>query len=61
MSIDGSKKSGLVLCDLPIPPGLFEEEVFVNCGKSMLRRFQKRGESLEREVVADRLLLTYKL
>lgn len=60
LSIDGTKKSGGVLCDLPIPPGLFEEEVFVNCGRSMLRRFQKRGESLDKEVVADRLLLTYK-
>lgn len=59
LSIDGKKKSGDVLCDLPIPDGLFEEEAFVNCGRSMLRRFQMQGESLEAEVVADRLLLTY--
>lgn len=59
LSIDGKKKSGRVQCDLEIPDGLFEQEVFVNCGRSMLRRFQREGESLEDEVVHDRLLLTY--
>ncbi len=59
LSIDGTKKSGNVLCDLPIPEGLFEREVFVNVGRSMLKRFQMNGKSLEEEVVRDRLLLTY--
>jgi DNA adenine methylase len=59
LSIDGSKRSGDFLCDLPIPKGLFEREVFVNCGRSMLRRFQMQGQTLQNEVVADRLLLTY--
>jgi DNA adenine methylase len=59
LSIDGTKKSGAKTCDLPIPDSLFEREVFVNCGRSMLRRFQMNGKSLEKEVVADRLLLTY--
>ena len=59
LSIDGSKRSGNLLCNVPIPEGLFEEEAFVNCGRSMLRRFQMRGESLEREEVSDRLLLTF--
>lgn len=59
LSIDGTKKSGATVCDLPIPQGLFEREIFVHCGRSMLRRFQMDGQSLEREVVADRLLLTY--
>jgi DNA adenine methylase len=59
LSIDGSKRSGNQLCNVPIPDGLFEEEAFVNCGRSMLRRFQMRGESLEGEVVRDRLLLTF--
>ncbi len=44
---------------LPIPDGLFEREAFVNCGRSMLRRFQREGETLEYQVVTDRLLLTY--
>jgi len=59
LSIDGVKKSGQQGCPLPIPPGLFEREVFVNCGRSMLRRFQLPGQTLETEVVADRLLLTF--
>src|SRR5882724_8405559 len=59
LGIDGTKKSGKTDCKLPIPQGLFEREVFLNCGRSMLRRFQMNGQSLEEEVVADRLLLTY--
>lgn len=59
LSIDGTKKSGNQECKLPIPDDLFERELLVNCGRSMLRRFQMGGQSLEEEVVADRLLLTY--
>jgi len=59
LSIDGTKRSGKHRCDLSIPDGLFEREVFVNCGRSMLKRFQMNGLSLEDHVVADRLLLTY--
>lgn len=59
LSIDGSKKSGNYACNLPIPDSLFEREAFVNCGRSMLKRFQMNGRTLEEEVVADRLLLTY--
>lgn len=59
LSIDGSKRSGKLKCELPIPEDLFEKEVFVNCGRSMLKRFQMDGLSLEEEVVHDRLLLTY--
>ena len=59
LSIDGTKKSGKVTCNLPIPDGLFEREVFVNLGRSMLRRFQMQGKTLEEEIVFDRLLLTY--
>ncbi|MBK9275939.1 MAG: Dam family site-specific DNA-(adenine-N6)-methyltransferase [Flavobacteriales bacterium] len=59
LSIDGNKKSGSVMCALDIPEGLFAREIFVNCGRSMLRRFQLEGSTLETELVADRLLLTY--
>ena len=61
LSIDGTKRSGDKVCDITVPDGLFETEVFVNCGRSMLRRFQMAGRTLENEVVADRLLLTYTL
>lgn len=59
LSIDGTKKSGSRVCAVPTPPGLFEREVVVETGRSMLKRFQMPGRSLETEVVADRLLLTY--
>lgn len=61
LSIDGNKKSGNYLCDLPIPANLFEEEIFISLGGSMLRRFQMEGQTLENEQVSDRLLLTYPL
>lgn len=59
LSIDGSKQSGNFLCDVQVPEGLFEREAVVNVGRSMLRRFQMKGETLEQELVRDRLLLTY--
>lgn len=59
LSIDGHKKSGSRQVDIGIPDDLFEREVMVNCGRSMLRRFQMEGQSLEAECVADRLLLTW--
>jgi DNA adenine methylase len=59
LSIDGTKKSGLKHINLDIPPGLFEREVFLDCGSSMLRRFQRNGDRMEGEDVHDRLLLTW--
>jgi DNA adenine methylase len=59
LSIDGTKFSGTKLCDVDIPEGLFKQEVFINVGRSMLKRFQMDGQSLEKHVVTDRLLLTY--
>ena len=59
LNIDGTKKSGNTYCDIPYPPDLFEHEHFVNIGRSMLKRFQMDGKTLESEVVRDRLLLTY--
>lgn len=59
LSIDGTKKSGDVSCEILPPAGLFEREIMVNTGRSMLRRFQMGGQSMEGELVADRLLLSY--
>jgi DNA adenine methylase len=61
VSIDGTKRSGDLICNLPIPRDLFEHEIFVTCGRSMLKRFQMEGQDLQGEVVADRLLLTYRI
>jgi DNA adenine methylase len=59
LSIDGTKRSGNLICDLPLPEGLFEGEILIDIGHSMLKRFQMNGKSLEGEKVSDRLLLTY--
>ncbi|NEY91683.1 DNA adenine methylase [Tabrizicola oligotrophica] len=59
LSIDGTKKSGGTYCDIPLPEGVFQREIMVNVGRSMLRRFQMGGQTLEAEEVKDRLLLTY--
>ena len=59
LSIDGTKKSGRLICDLPLPRGLFRRELEISVGRSMLRRFQLGGKSLRRELVTDRLLLTW--
>lgn len=59
LSIDGNKKSGDYVCDIHIPDGLFENEMLVDCGSSMLKRFQMDGQVMVNEDVADRLLLTY--
>ena len=59
LSIDGTKKSGTRSCDIAMPEGLFQREVTVMVGRSMLRRFQMNGQTLEAEYVTDRLMLTY--
>lgn len=59
LSIDGTKKSGNKICNLPIPKGLFKQEILITVGRSMLKRFQMEDQTLEGEIVKDRLLLTY--
>jgi len=59
LSIDGKKKSGSKTIKLDIPKGLFNRELFLNCGSSMLRRFQNGGSPMKGEDVHDRLLLTW--
>lgn len=59
VSLDGTKKSGDKTVSLPIPEGLFEREVFVKLGSSMLKRFQLADQNGDEHHVSDRLLLTY--
>jgi DNA adenine methylase len=59
LTLDGSKKSGSVACPIAVPKGIFRREATIDCGRSMLRRFQMSGRTLHREAVADRLLMTY--
>lgn len=58
LSIDGSNRSGARSLPVAMPEGLFAREVAIPLGRSMLRRFQMEGETLEGEAVSDRLLLT---
>ncbi len=59
LSIDGTKKSGTKQIRLDIPTTVFAREVFLDCGSSMLRRFQNNGSVMKGEQVRDRLLLTW--
>lgn len=59
LSLNGSKKTNGEKLPYEIPVGLFGREVSVNCGRSMLKRFQMAGSTLEAEIVTDRLLLTH--
>lgn len=59
ISLDGTKKSGSKTVDLPIPEGLFNREIMVHLGSSMLKRYQLKDQTAEEHHVADRLLLTY--
>jgi len=59
LSIDGTKFSGRKLCQVALPDGLFVNQRFLAAGRSMLKRFQMDGKTLEDHEVSDRLLLTY--
>ena len=60
LSIDGKKKSGEHLIELTYDDNIFEEEVYIELGGSMLKRFQLKSENTSKERVQDRLLLTQK-
>ena len=58
LSIDGSKFSGDKKIPISCSKSLFEEEVEVDLGGSMLKRFQLRNSDTLKHRVKDRLLLT---
>jgi DNA adenine methylase len=58
LSIDGKKKSGEKNIILDYKETLFEEEVFIELGGSMLKRFQLKESDTLKHRVQDRLLLT---
>lgn len=59
LSLNGNRKSKRQDSKLIIPDGLFERQIFINCGKSMINRLQKSGETMEDDSVNDLLLLTW--
>lgn len=59
LSINGTRESKKKDISVQIPDGLFERELFVNCGTSMIDRLQHSGEDMRNEIVHDKLLLTW--
>jgi DNA adenine methylase len=59
LSLDGTKFSGRKVCDIALPQGLFAREAVISVGRSMLKRFQMDGRTMEAHEVSDRLLMTY--
>jgi DNA adenine methylase len=51
-----SKKKNIYVC---IPKGLFERELLINCGTSMIDCLQNSGKDMIDEQVHDKLLLTW--
>ena len=59
LSINGTRESQAKDISVQIPDSLFEREVLVNCGTSMIDRLQNSGREMENEIVHDKLLLTW--
>lgn len=59
LSLNKTKTTGGRAVTYQVPSGLFAREVNVNCGKSMLKRFQMEGEKMDAQIVTDSLYLTH--
>lgn len=59
LSINGMRESKMKDISVDIPDGLFEREILVDCGTSMIDRLQNSGKEMHNEKVHDKLLLTW--
>ena len=59
LSIDGTGTLRTPAPPLHIPPGLFDREILIDCGKSLLRNLQRSEAPDGAPRVRQRLLLTY--
>lgn len=59
LSINGTRESNKKDISVTPPDGLFEREIFVNCGTSMIDRLQNAGQTMQNQVVYDKLMLTW--
>lgn len=59
LSINGTRESKKKNISVDVPDGLFEREILINCGTSMIDRLQNSGKHMENEIVHDKLLLTW--
>lgn len=59
LSINGTRESNKKNISVTPPDGLFKREIFVNCGTSMIDRLQNAGQTMQDEIVYDKLMLTW--
>lgn len=59
LSINGMRDSKKKDISITPPEGLFERQLFVNCGTSMIDRLQNTGKEMANKEVDDQLLLTW--
>lgn len=59
LSINGSRDSKAKDISVTPPTGLFEREIDVNCGTSMIDRLQNAGSTMNDKIVFDKLYLTW--
>lgn len=59
LSINGKKDSGKTDIAAVPPEGLFERQLFIDCGVSMVDRLQNSGKSMKNKKIDDQLLLTW--
>ncbi|MCL2851758.1 MAG: Dam family site-specific DNA-(adenine-N6)-methyltransferase [Defluviitaleaceae bacterium] len=59
LSINGMRESTSKDISVVYPQGLFEREIVIDCGISMINRLQSSGKEMTNENVHDKLLLTW--
>lgn len=59
LSINGTRESRKKDISIVTPDGLFERELYIDCGKSMIDRLQNSGHNMNGENVQDKLCLTW--
>ena len=59
LSINGMRDSKKKDISITPPDGLFERQLLVNCGTSMIDRLQNNGKQMVDKKVDDQLLLTW--
>lgn len=59
LSINGMRESRKKDISVAVPDGLFEREILIDCGTSMIDRLQNSGKEMTGEKVHDKLLLTW--
>ena len=59
LSINGTRESKKKDISVIAPDGLFEREIYIDCGKSMIDRLQNSGQEMKNEEVHDKLCFTW--